>query len=320
MWTFRPILKQTIWGGNRISGLDHHSEATPGTGESLEISGLENCMSIVDTGEDEGMSLRQLIEKYGSKLLGEKNYLRYGDKFPLLVKLLDASAPLSIQVHPDDDTALRHGLSGGKTELWYVLEATDDTFIINGFNRDVTPDDIRKAAAENNLDRLLNKVGAKAGDIHYLPGGRVHALGPGALVVEIQQPCDCTYRLYDYERRDKDGKPRQLHVNLAADTADCSGSEGLPVSLTHPADIPMRVLSSKHFNINLLTLKNELLRDYSETDSFVVLTCVAGKAEISHGDEMRLLSRGCSLLIPASAGSIRIKPEDRFSALESFMP
>lgn len=320
MWTFRPILKQTIWGGDRISRLENHGEAADGTGESLEISGLENCMSVVDSGEDSGLTLAALIDRYGSAILGEKNYHLYNGRFPLLIKLLDARTPLSVQVHPDDDTASRHGLDGGKAELWYVLDTTPETYIVNGFNSDTNPAQLRRLSDEGRIEEALNKVKPQRGDVYFIPGGRVHALGPGAMVVEIQQPSDCTYRLYDYGRLDKEGKPRELQLERALETADCRASEPHGERFTPRKDLPVRLISTRHFNINLLDLSNELLRDYSETDSFVVLTCVDGNAVIKSRDKALRLSKGCSVLIPASARNVLITPDGSFRALETFMP
>ena len=213
-------------------------------GESWEISGVAGSESVVADGKDKGLTLTALIDKYGASLLGEKNYKRYGDSFPLLIKFIDAHDDLSVQVHPDDELARKRGSKFGKTEMWYVLGAAPGARLANGFNREVNPDEYEGLVNSGEIMDVLNFNPVKPGDTFFIPAGRVHAIGKGAFVAEIQETSDITYRLYDYKRKDKDGNERQLHTKEAFEAINFKDTEGKPVAYTAHRDIPVNLVTS----------------------------------------------------------------------------
>lgn len=319
MWTFTPILKSTIWGGSRIApfkGIDTQMSAI---GESWEVSGVPGSESVVAEGPDAGLTLPQLIDKYGLDLLGKKNFSRFGHRFPLLIKFIDAAADLSVQVHPDDEMARRHGSPNGKTEMWYMIDAAPGARLALGFNRPVDPATLRPLLDSGDIESLLRYIPVKAGDAFLIPAGTVHAIGPGCLIAEIQQTSDDTYRLYDYRRRDAAGNLRPLHIDLAMEATDFNYTQGAPQHYTPVRDIPVCLASTPYFTTNVLHLDMEVMRDYREMDSFVILIAVRGKATVACGESKATLPAGRSLLIPASAKGVVITPEGDFSALETYI-
>lgn len=218
---FKPILKETIWGGCKIPRIKHISGLEDKhIGESWEISGLDDNESVVDGGAYDGKSLSQLIDTLKGNLVGEENYRRFGNRFSLLIKFIDARQDLSIQVHPDDETALRHGMVNGKNEMWYLLDSEPYASLRCGLKEELSADDIIKKVDDSTICDSIAQYDVKAGDCFYIPAGRVHSIGAGCLIAEIQQTSDTTYRLYDYNRRDSNGNLRQLHVRQAAECID----------------------------------------------------------------------------------------------------
>lgn len=319
MWIFEPILKSTIWGGDRIASFKKIKTDMTDVGESWEVSGVEGSESVVAAGPDKGLSLSSLIDKYGSDLVGERNFIKYGDLFPMLVKFIDASRDLSIQVHPDDDIARKHGKRNGKTEMWYVLNAEKGARLALGFKEKINPDEYEKLVESGKIEEVLNFIPIKKGDVFYIPGGRVHAIGAGAFVVEIQQTSDDTYRIYDYHRKDKDGNERQLHTELAKECIRFDDTNVKPVEYTPHRDIPVNLVSSQYFYTNLLQIDEVVLRDYSEWDTFVIIIATHGKASLTCGEETIDIHEGMSVLIPASARMLTIKPKGNFTALETYI-
>lgn len=319
MWTFEPILKTTIWGGDKIAPFKGISTDIRNIGESWEISGVEGSESIVATGPDKGMTLSGLLYKYGAELLGKKNYAKFGNRFPLLIKFIDAREDLSVQVHPDDETAQRHGQHNGKTEMWFVLQADKDARLANGFIEAVDPAAYEGLVANGEIENVLNFNYIHQGEAYYIPAGRVHAIGKGSFVAEIQQTSDATYRLYDYHRKDKDGNERELHTELAKEAIDFEDTEGKKMEYTATPDIPVNIVKSPYFTTNLFSLDHQLLRDYRECDSFVALIATDGSAVIRSGTETIEIKAGTTVLIPAAANGIEINPEGTFTALETYI-
>lgn len=319
MWTFKPIFKTTIWGGERIAPFKGIETEQKNIGESWEISGVEGDESIVANGHDAGKTITQLIDKYGTSLLGERNYKKYGDRFPLLIKFIDAREDLSVQVHPDDKLAHERGKKSGKTEMWYVLGAEPGARVANGFNRQVESGDYRRLVETGEIMDVLNFNDIHPGDTFFIPAGRVHAIGKGAFVAEIQQTSDVTYRLYDYKRKDKDGKERELHTDLAFDAINFNDTEGRSVAYTPHPDIPVNLVTSPFFTTNLLQIDEKVLRDYSEFDTFVVIIAAEGEASLVCGNETLEIRRGTSVLIPASAKGLSIVPKGKFTAIETYI-
>lgn len=319
MWTFNPIFKTVIWGGEKIAPFKGVATDQKKIGESWEISGVAGSESVVADGKDKGLTLTALIDKYGASLLGEKNYKRYGDSFPLLIKFIDAHDDLSVQVHPDDELARKRGSNFGKTEMWYVLGAAPGARLANGFNREVNPDEYEGLVNSGEIMDVLNFNPVKPGDTFFIPAGRVHAIGKGAFVAEIQETSDITYRLYDYKRKDKDGNERQLHTKEAFEAINFKDTEGKPVAYTAHRDIPVNLVTSPFFTTNLWTIDHEVMRDYSEWDTYVVIICTKGKATLTTDMETRVIKEGTSVLIPASCKKLTIIPDNLFEALETYI-
>lgn len=318
MWKFAPILKPTLWGGDRIIPFKGLNARLSNIGESWEISGVPGAESVVEEGPDHGLTLTQLIERHGDKLMGKRNFSRFGHNFPLLVKIIDAKTDLSVQVHPDDELARRRGYPNGKSEVWYVLNQKGGS-IAAGFKSAVDPAELDSLLADGSIEGRLNKIDVRKGDVYYIPAGRVHSLGSGAMVLEVQQTSDITYRLYDFNRVDKDGRERELHVDLAREAIDFDDTDVHAEKFLLRMEVPTTVLRTPQFTLNLLVTESEFIRDYSESDTFVVIFCAEGEADITCGEETMLLRRGNTLLIPASACGITIKARRKATLLETYV-
>lgn len=327
MWKFKPILKTTIWGGERIAPFKGIETDQTCVGESWELSGVEGDESVVADGPEAGMKLPELLDKFGAAILGERNYKKFGDRFPLLIKFIDARQDLSVQVHPDDAMARRHGQANGKTEMWYVINAAPGARLANGFKEAVNPDDYARLVQSGEIENVLNFCDIKPGDVYFIPAGRVHAIGAGAFVAEIQQTSDATYRIYDYHRKDADGNERQLHTELAKAAINFSDTEGEAVKYVPRRDIPVNVARCPYFTTNLLDLDEEVMRDYAELDSFIVLIVTQGSGVLHCGadavsnvpTEMRV-TQGDTVLVSASAQGLEITPDaDGLKLIETYV-
>lgn len=319
MWKFNPILKTTIWGGDRIIPYKGLDSSLTGIGESWEISGVAGNETTVSSGPDKGLTTNGLLHKYGSALLGERNYRRFGDRFPLLIKFIDARQDLSVQVHPDDEMAHRLGFGSGKTEMWYVIKSDKGARLANGFSRPVDPAEFDSLVESGRIEDVLNYNDIRPGDVFFIPAGRVHAICAGAFVAEIQQTSDLTYRIYDYHRKDSEGRERELHVDLAREATDFGDTDGRRVEYRAVADVPVNVVRSPFFSTNVLSIDTELLRDYSESDTFVVIIITEGEADITCGDEKMHVRQGETILVPACANGIIIEPAGKTTMLETFI-
>lgn len=320
MWKFAPILKTTVWGGDRIIPFKGLNVRLSHVGESWEVSGVPGSESVVEGGPDDGMTLSELIGKHREALMGKRSFKKYGTKFPLLVKIIDAHSDLSVQVHPNDELAMKRGYPNGKTEMWYVLKGGNGVRLANGFNRPIDPAELDGLLERGDIEKVLNYMEISSGDVFFIPAGRVHAIGGGALVVEIQQTSDLTYRLYDYNRPGLDGHPRELHVELARDALNYADTDGQPIDYKARMNVPSSIIRSPYFNTNLLVTDHELMRDYSESDTFVILVAAAGEADITCGEETIRLHRGASVLIPAETNGITISPRPKATILETYIP
>ena len=321
MWKFNPILKTTIWGGDKIAALKHIPDAPANVGESWEISGVEGSESTVVSGPDKGLTLIELIRRHGAKMMGERNLTRYGERFPLLIKFIDARTDLSVQVHPDDTLAEKRGMANGKTEMWYVLDGSDhDARLAFGLKRPVTREEYPELARTGEIENVLNYTHVTPGEVYFIPAGRVHSIGAGSLVAEIQQTSDATYRIYDYRRLDADGKPRKLHVEEALDAINFNDTDATKIQYTERPDIPVNVAKCQYFTTNLLNIDTEVMRDYKEADTFMIIIATGGEADITCGGETMNLRRGETILVPASATGIVIDPKGDFQALEAYIP
>lgn len=319
MWKFNPILKTTIWGGDRIIPFKGLQAGLSEVGESWEISGVTGNETTVESGPDKGLTTNELLHKYGSALLGERNYRKFGDTFPLLIKFIDARQDLSVQVHPDDEMAQRLGYRFGKNEMWYVVKCDKGARLANGFSRPVDPAEFDSLLETGKIEEVLNFNSIRPGDVFFIPAGRVHAICAGAFVAEIQQTSDLTYRIYDYHRKDKDGNERELHVDLAREAINFSDTDGKAVDYKAKPDVPVNVVRSPFFSTNVLEIDTELMRDYSESDTFVILIMTEGEADMTCGEEKMSLRQGDTVLVPASASGILIEPRRKTTLLETYI-
>ena len=308
---FHPVYKTKIWGGEKILPFKGLPASQERIGESWEISGVRGSETTVCGGPYDGMDVTGLVRRFGARLVGNKVHARFGDEFPILVKFIDAADDLSIQVHPGDEMARRLGYPNGKSEMWYVVSTNHRAHIVSGFNRRITPAEYKRAVAEGTLQEALQDHEAHTGDCFFIPAGRVHSIGCGTFLAEIQQTSDVTYRIYDYNRRDSNGCLRELHTELAAQAIDFSVQESYRTRYTPLKDTPVTLADCNVFKTRLYDLTSAIDADYSSTDSFVIYMMLAGKGHIvdAWGNETPM-RQGESLLVPAENTHIHIVPDD----------
>lgn len=315
---FTPQLKSLIWGGEKIAPYKGIRTGGRNIGESWELSGVAGNESVVAEGEYAGRTLPELIARFRGELVGEAVYERHGTEFPLLVKFIDARQDLSIQVHPDDQLAWTRHKSNGKTEMWYVVAADEGAHLKSGFSQQLTPAEYERMVADHTLTDALCDYPVIAGDLFFLPAGRVHAICAGTFVAEIQQTSDITYRIYDYGRTGADGKPRELHTELAKDAIDYTVLPDYRTKYEQVQDRETELVSCPYFTTSLCDLTAPLTLDYAALDSFVVVICVEGKGMIADdsGNEMPI-HQGETVLLPATVKSLRVVPEGKLKMLTS---
>jgi mannose-6-phosphate isomerase len=317
---FKPIIKDKIWGGTRLKNILNKKCKTDKAGESWEISGYPGDISRVKNGFLAGNSLEELIEVYMGDLVGDSVFENFGTLFPLLIKFIDANDVLSIQVHPDDDLALKQFGSFGKTEMWYVIQAEKDAEIIVGFNQPVIKDVYLAHLKNKTLMTLLNAEKSFAGDVFFLPAGRIHAIGQGILLAEIQQTSDATLRIYDFDRVDDRGKPRELHTEKALEAIDFKVYPQYKTPYGKDPNKPNTLVKCKYFTSNYLHLIGKAERDYHEIDSFVIYMCLEGQFMIHFGkEEKELLKKGETALIPAEIKKVSLVPHTEAILLEIYI-
>lgn len=308
----KPIIKEHIWGGRKLLSIKKSQigkmDASKTYGESWDFSGVSGSVSKVSNGFLKGNSINELVEVYMGDFVGEKIFEKYGETFPLLVKTLDCAEKVSVQVHPDDEIAMERHHSCGKTEMWYVQSAEQDSVIYIGFkNSDLTREEYLDHVARGTVEQILNPVPVKAGDVFFIPAGTVHALSNGIVVIEIQQPVDLTYRIFDWNRVDSTGKSRELHTALAVDAIDFeSTSDKCRREYTLPQNGSVKVVDSKYFVTSLTHVTSSLERDYVQLDSFVIYECVEGEVELRTASSKEILKEGESIIIPAEIDSVML--------------
>lgn len=319
---FEPILMERLWGGNKLqTELNKPLSGRSDIGESWEISTVEGNVSVVSNGFLKGNMLSELIEIYMGDLVGERVFEQFGHEFPLLIKFIDAREDLSIQVHPNDELAQSRHQSFGKTEMWYVMQAEEGAQLISGFKGSVTPDQYVKAVENNGLESLLASHPVQSGDVFFIPAGRVHAIGAGILLAEIQQTSDVTYRIYDFGRRDANGNERELHTRQALDAIDFKPYSQYKTPYQTVKNGLSEVLSSPYFKTGLMDLTEKVVRDYYNLDSFIILICTQGSAQIEYGDEgVEVIKKGETVLLPADLKQVGIVPQPSVKLLEVYMP
>ncbi|MDR0954557.1 MAG: class I mannose-6-phosphate isomerase [Rikenellaceae bacterium] len=316
---FEPIYKERVWGGEKLRmRYDRIYPADKRIGESWEISGLQDDVSVVSNGSLAGNELNELIEIYMGDLVGERVYNRYGEEFPVLVKLLDTKELLSIQVHPDNALAAqRHG-AYGKTEMWYVMEADPGSYFYLGFNRDLSQQEFLQRVAEHTLTEVMNRFEPKVGEIFFVPAGTIHSIGPGLVIVEVQQTSDITYRVYDWDRKESSGQSRELHTELALDALDYSRYEDPTLPCPKEKNHAAPVKHCADFVTNLIQLDGRMERDYLNLDSFVIYVCLQGEVIVECEGGAESLMDTETVLIPAEMETVRLTGKGKI--LEIYMP
>ncbi|WP_208012698.1 type I phosphomannose isomerase catalytic subunit [Christiangramia sabulilitoris] len=304
---FKPILQEKIWGGNKLREILSKETDKTNIGESWEISGVQGNISVVENGAENGKTLVDLIKEYKGLLMGNKIYSDFGNDFPLLIKFIDAKTDLSVQLHPDDELAEKRHNSFGKTEMWYVMQADKGSKLNIGFKRNVSQEEYLEYLEKGKIVELLNFEEVQKGDSVFINTGKVHAIGGGVLLAEIQQTSDITYRIYDWDRVNENGQGRELHTSLALDAIDFEKKDDYQLNYENNTNSSAEIASCEYFTTNFLPVQGSLTKDYSSLDSFVIYMCVDGGAKISIGNYSETIEKGQTLLIPAAAEYVQIE-------------
>jgi len=317
---FESILKEKIWGGEKLKKLLKKDSDKNNIGESWEISDHEGDISVVSNGNLKGKSLRDLIKIYKSDLVGKNVYQQFGDQFPLLIKYIDAKEPLSIQLHPNDELAKRRHNSFGKTEMWYVMQADEGGNLIVGFKKEVSKEEYVTHLKNKTLKDILNAEEVKEGDVYFIPTGRVHAIGAGVLLAEIQQTSDITYRIYDWDRKDDQGNSRDLHTEEALDAIDFKVENSYKTPYTKKLDKAVNIVNCEYFTTNFISVNSNINIDNSNKDSFVIYMCVGGEGvELNGADFSEKLNYGETILVPASLNKFKFESNGYSELLEIYI-
>ncbi len=317
---FDSILKEKIWGGEKLTKMLKKNTDKKNIGESWEISDHEGDISVVSNGFLKGKTLKELIETYKSDLVGNKVYKQFGNQFPILIKFIDAKEPLSIQLHPNDELAKKRHNSFGKTEMWYVMQADKGGNLIVGFNKEVSKEEYLMHLENKTLLDILNLDQVDKGDIYFISTGLVHAIGAGVLLAEIQQTSDLTYRIYDYNRKDDQGNSRDLHTEEALDAIDYSVKNDYKTTYTKEINNIVNTVDCKYFTTNYIALDKVLNINNANKDSFVIYMCVGGDAVNFKGDGFEeVLNYGESILVPAKINKLEIISSGYSELLEIYI-
>ncbi len=317
---FQTIFKDKIWGGSKIKDiLGKDFSPLPNCGETWEISGVKSDVSIVANGALQGISLADILSQYKEQLVGTRNYQKFGNEFPLLVKFIDANDDLSIQVHPNDELAGKRHNSKGKTEMWYIIQADEGASLISGFNQPLDRAAYLEKFNAGKLDEILNRETAAKGDIFFLPAGRIHTIGKGLLIAEIQQTSDITYRIYDFDRVDDKGNQRELHLEESLDAIDYNFYSQYKTDYAHVKDKLVKAVECPYFTTNILDASKSTARDYSSLDSFVIQVCVEGEYTLNYGEGELTVKKGDCVLIPAVINQVSLNSSNGFTILESYI-
>ena len=303
---FDPILKEKIWGGQKLNAILGKQTNSNAVGESWEISDVDGNVSVVSNGDYKGASLKALIADYKADFVGKNNFKTFGYNFPLLIKFLDAQSDLSVQVHPDDAMAEKYHNSFGKTEMWYIMDSDESASIVIGLKDENTNPEILNHINEDNVASVFNREQVKKGDSYFIPAGKIHAIGAGVLAAEIQQTSDITYRVYDWDRTDDAGQKRELHTQLAEKATKSFPSNGKAVYNLEQVSYA-NLVSCDYFTTNILDVKKQMRKDYTNLDSFVVFMCVEGTADITVGSYKEHLKTGETILVPAVTTAVMVE-------------
>ena len=315
---FKALLKQTIWGGDKIIPFKHLDDHLENVGESWEISGVPGNETVVADGEYAGKKLNELVIEQKDKLVGKANYERFGDEFPLRIKFLDARQDLSNQVHPTDEIAKRQGKERGKTEMWYIMDSDKDAKLYSGLKMQITPEQYKAMVEDDTITDALAQYEVKEDDCFFLPAGRIHAIGTGCFLAEIQQTSDVTYRIYDFKRKDKDGNYRQLHTKEAAECINYTVEDDYRTHYEHKKNEGVTLVECPYFTTAVYDLDEPMTLDYSELDSFVILIGLKGEGTITDNEGNTVtISAGESILVPATTDTLKV--EGTIKMLETYV-
>lgn len=317
---FEPLLKKVIWGGSDICNYKEISPSQEGIGESWEVSHVNDNFSVVANGPLKGQNIDDLIRIYGERLTGKAVMNRLGNRFPLLIKFIDAAQNLSIQVHPNDELAKKRHDSMGKTEMWYVIKAKPGASLLIGFTKELDQEEYIRRMEDNTIMEVMREYPVKEGEVFFLPAGRVHAICAGCMIAEIQQTSDITYRIYDYKRKDADGNERQLHTEESIEAINYTFIEDARTYYTGKINEPTRLVESPYFTTNLLEINKPKKTDLTSLDSFVIYICVEGAVEIidNEGHSLRI-HQGQTALVPAETKAVTLNPEQEARLLQTFI-
>ncbi|WP_018363232.1 type I phosphomannose isomerase catalytic subunit [Hoylesella nanceiensis] len=315
---FNPLLVQTLWGGEKIIPFKHLNSDLTQVGESWEISGVKGNETIVSEGEFKGKKLNELVDELKGKLVGEANYKRFGNDFPLLIKFIDARQELSIQVHPTDELAQKRGKLRGKTEMWYIMDSDENAKLRAGMKEKITPEQYKQMVENDTITEAIAEYKVKEGDCFFLPAGRIHSIGTGCFLAEIQQTSDVTYRIYDFKRKDKDGNYRELHTEEAAECIDYNVEPNYRTEYTPVKNEGVALVECPYFTTAVYDLNEPMTLDYSELDSFVILIGLKGSGEITDNEgNTTTLCEGETILIPATTSEVKVTGNIKF--LETYV-
>lgn len=303
---FQPIMKDRLWGGDKLARLFNKPSETNTTGESWELSAVKGDVSVVSNGDLEGTSLQELIDTRGAELMGKSVIDRFGNEFPILIKFIDAKQDLSIQLHPHDKLAKERHNSFGKTEMWYIMDADPGAKLIVGFNKNVEKQAYIESLENDTLLDLLNYEEVTEGDTFFINTGKIHAIGAGVMLAEIQQTSDITYRVFDFNRKDKHGNLRELHTDLAIDAIDYEKKDDFKVSYSKDSNAVNSMVDCPYFKTDYLHLSANFTQDVKARDSFTIFMCVKGEATIKNDWGTAEVKKGETVLLPASTSKIEI--------------
>ncbi len=297
---FEPILKDKIWGGRKLHTILNKESESPNVGESWEISDVDGDCSVVNSGPYKGEDLKTLLSKYKDELVGKSNYNRFGDKFPLLIKFIDAKEDLSVQLHPNDELAKRKHNSLGKTEMWHIIQADPEANIIIGFNQAVDEKAYQKYVLNKNIKEILNYENVSEGDTFFVHSGLIHAIGKGVMLAEIQQTSDITYRIYDWDRVDTNGQERELHQKDALEAIDFKSDKSYKINYQSKKNEITDLVKCEHFTTNVIEIDKTMTLYHNEFDSFVIYICLKGEVVIRGKMNAHKINEGETILVPAT--------------------
>ena len=317
---FETVLKEKVWGGNAlVSRFNKKATGSHHIGESWELSAVADYQSVISNGFLAGNNIEELIEVYMGDITGDSVFEKFGNEFPLLIKFIEAQEDLSIQVHPNDSLAKKRHKAYGKTEMWYILERKDGAKIYTGFKDGVTREIYEEAVRNGGIENLMNVESVDPGDTFFTPAGRVHAIGAGIVLVEIQQTSDITYRIYDWNRKSTGKEKRELHTDLALDAIDFKQTGKNKIRLEPVLNKTVNLVNCEYFNTNILSLNTAIDKEYYSNDSFVVYICLDGEFSISWDGNSENVTKGETVLLPAMIKEVTLKPINEVHLLEVYI-